>query len=155
MNSRIICIGNRFLEMDSSGPAVFELLSQRPLPDGIEVIQGGLAGLDLLPFLEQGGRVVFVDSVRGFAQPDQVVVLKQEDIVPESGVSYYGHGGGLTYLLGVLPLVCEGTLPEEIILVGLEGKCSWETVNQAADLSLSLALPASCKFQPIAPWNKS
>ena len=46
---------------------VFDRLQEmQPLPAGIELIEGGLAGLNLLPLLERGGRVVFVDAVSGF-----------------------------------------------------------------------------------------
>ena len=37
---------------------------------------------------------------------------------------HFDHGAGLAYLLTVLPKVCDGELPEEIVLVGLEGECT-------------------------------
>jgi len=75
VNSAIICIGNRLMVDDSAGLMVYDQLKQRCLPDTIEVIEGGLMGLNLLPFLERGGRVVFVDNVRGFTRPGSLIVL--------------------------------------------------------------------------------
>lgn len=141
MKASIICIGNRFIAGDEGGPLVFDRLQNLPrLPDGISLIEGGLAGLNLLPLLETGGRIVFVDAVKGFADAGQVVVLAQEDILGNSSELHFDHAAGIHYLLTVLPLVCEGKLPEEIMLVGLEGECSTRMIERAADISLKVAV---------------
>lgn len=140
MKGRIICIGNRFVQEDAAGLAVFaELEKMQSLPPEIELIEGGLAGLSLLPLLEEGGRVVFVDSVIGFTQPGEIVLLDCRDGVPQSDAGHFDHGAGLAYLLAVLPRVCDGELPQEIVLVGLEGQCTGKTIERAAQLSLDIA----------------
>jgi len=139
MTGYIICIGNRFVEEDAAGPAVYDRLQlMQPWPENIEIIDGGLMGLNLLPLLERGGRVVFIDAVKGFGRSDEIVVLKQQQILDYGNTSVFDHSSGLAYLLSVLPHVCEGNLPEEIILIGLEGT-SPRLIEQAAALSLDLA----------------
>lgn len=138
MKSVIICIGNRLLIEDSAALMVFDKLQQRSLPDTIKVIEGGLMGLNLLPFLECGGRVVFVDNVSGFTRRGSLIVLDQEEIIA-TGSEYYDHNSSLAYVLSVLPKVCEGELPEEIVLVGIEGPHTEKLVEEAADLSVSIA----------------
>jgi len=140
VKSRIICIGNRLIPQDAGGLAVLDRLRQQPLPDDVELVEGGLAGLNLLPLLEDGGRVVFVDSVAGFVEPGRVVILDQETIIACLNNDYYGHDAGLAYLLSVLPGVCEGQLPEEMFLVGLEGECTDPVIAEAAGLSLAIAM---------------
>ncbi len=140
MKGFIICIGNRFMSEDASGLLVYDRLRAAASPPaGVEVIEGGLAGLNLLPLLERGGRVVFVDTVRGFAGPDEIVVLDGRQIKGTKSPAHFDHGAGLPYLLAVLPAVCEGELPEEIFLVGLEGRCSPPTLERAAGFCLALA----------------
>jgi hydrogenase maturation protease len=137
----IICIGNRFIEEDAAGPRVFDRIqSMQPLPAGIDLVEGGLAGLNLLPLLEQGGRVVFVDAVRGFTKTGAIVLLTHQEILQAPGNIHFGHGAGLPYLLAVLPKVCDGELPEEMVLVGLEGWCMAETIEKAAKMSVSIAV---------------
>ena len=136
---RIICIGNRLVQEDAAGPAVYDKLRKWALPDNIQVIEGGLVGLDLLPLLEQGGRVVFVDAVSGFTEDGPIVVIDQHNLLQQTEEPTYGHEAGLPYLLAVLPHVCEGTLPEEITLVGLQGLCSDAVIDEAAALSLAIA----------------
>jgi hydrogenase maturation protease len=137
----IICIGNRFVSEDAAGPAVFDRLEEmRPLPAEIEIIEGGLAGLNLLPLLELGGRVVFVDAVSGFTQPGEIILLSSRDILNTFEKTHFDHGAGLAYLLAVLPRVCDGEMPEEIVLVGVEGKYTAETIERAAGLSVTIAV---------------
>lgn len=140
MNTSIICIGNRFFTGDEAGPLVFDRLQElQPLPEGVALVEGGLSGLNLLPLLETGGRVIFVDAVRGFAAADGVVVLHQEEILASKSQLHFDHGAGLPYLLTVLPRVFDGEMPEEILLVGIQGTCTTEMVDQAADVALHLA----------------
>jgi hydrogenase maturation protease len=139
VNGRIICIGNRFIEVDAAGPAVYDRLLEMAIPPGVQLIEGGLAGLNLLPHLERGGRVVFVDAVRDCGQPGEVALLGRAEIEGVAVQSHHDHGAGLPYVLAVLPRVADGPLPEEIFLVGLEGECSMETIDRAARLSIAVA----------------
>jgi len=140
VKSRIICIGNRFVQKDGAGLAVLAGLEEmQPLPAGIELVEGGLAGLNLLPLLEQGGRVVFVDSVNGFTEPGEIVLLDYREILRTVDAGHFDHGAGLAYILAVLPRVCDGQMPEEIVLVGLEGEYTEQTIERAARLSVGIA----------------
>lgn len=140
MKASIICIGNRFVAGDEAGLLVFDRLNNRPeFPEGIALIEGGLAGLNLLPLLETGGRIVFVDAVKGFSDSGGVIILEHKDILGSTSQLHYDHGAGLPYMLAVLPQVCDGELPEEIMLVGLEGECTSQLIEHAADISLTVA----------------
>jgi hydrogenase maturation protease len=137
---RIICIGNSLVGQDTAGPAVYEHLQGIELPAGVEVSEGGMSGLSLLPYLEQGGRVIFVDTVSGFAPPGTVVVLDQQAVINTLDEGHYDHNAGLPYLLSVLPRVCEGELPEEIVLVGVEAEFDTSIIKKAAELSLLISV---------------
>ena len=128
---------------DSDGLAVYDCLLTMHLPDPVEVVEGGLAGLNLLPFLENADRIVFVDTVSGFGEPGSLVILDHETLLNTPHDDYYSHETGLVYMLKVLPKVAEGNLPEEIVLVGLEGPCERRMHEEAAVLSLSIALHGS------------
>jgi len=141
VESSIICIGNRFVAEDAAGPLVFDRIRDRQsLPSHIHLVEGGLAGLNLLPHLESGGRVVFVDSMQGIAAPGTVTMLDWQEIIKMPVNPHFGHETGLAYLLSVLPNVCDGRLPEEIALVGLEGVCSDQMIETATTLSIAIAV---------------
>ncbi|MFH1418396.1 MAG: hydrogenase maturation protease [Planctomycetota bacterium] len=135
--NRIICVGNRYVAQDAAGPMVYDRLTRRELPCDVEVIDGGLAGLDLLRFLPGAERVVFVDAVFGSDQPDGVVVLDAGDAAKHADAAY-DHSAGLAYLLRVLPQVCEAKMPE-VLLVGVQGVPDQSTIAAAADMSLTIA----------------
>ena len=135
--NRIICIGNRYVGEDASGPLVYDVLCQSDLPFGVEIVDGGLGGLNLLSFFEDVCHVVFVDNVHGFSNDGPVVILKGSDIETLHD-NHYGHDAGLPYLLKMLSHVIQGELPR-ISLVGVEGPASAEVIKQAADTALFLA----------------
>ena len=126
------------MEHDRSGLAVYDKLAAKEIPAHIELIEGGISGLNLLIFLENADTVVFVDSVSGFTHPGGVVVLDHTRIIEACPPDHYGHDAGVAYLLAILPGVCETPPPRNIYLVGLEGHCSEETIDNAATLALSM-----------------
>lgn len=122
---------------DTAGPAVHDRLMRWKLPGHIQLIDGGTCGLNLLSHLEYAGEVVFVDTVSGFADPGQVILLEQQEIcVPCCGI--FDHGAGLPYLVSVLPRVCDGPGPERIRLIGLEPPCGEAALTFAARLAMAL-----------------
>jgi hydrogenase maturation protease len=135
MDVRIICIGNPFFLPDAAGPMVYEILSRLQLPQKVELIDGGLAGLNLLRCLEDVGIVVFVDAVSGFRDSPGIVIMNSFEslqIDPECD-----HNTGLSYLLRVAPLVLIGEMPD-IILVGIEGEPGYGLCAQAAQMCLDI-----------------
>ncbi len=133
---RIICIGNRYVAEDAAGPAVYDYLRGLALPADLELIDGGLAGLDLLRYIEGAEQVVFVDSIAGHGEPGSVLVLPQNEVAALAG-SRYDHAAGLPYLLRVLPDVCEGT-PPAVQLVGVAGPADETAIQAAAALALQI-----------------
>jgi hydrogenase maturation protease len=134
---RIVCAGNDLFAEDGAGPAVFESLSRRTLPADVELVDGGISGLGMLRLFDGVERVVLVDAVRGFAPAGEVVVLSAEQVA-DTAEPGHAHSAGVAALLRVLPRVCEGPLPE-VVLVGIEGRAGPEAVRRASDLAVCLA----------------
>lgn len=135
LHGRIICIGNRLFAADSAGPLVYDILQQTALPPGIDLIDGGLGGLNLLPFLEQTDLVLFVDSVSGFQQDGGVLVIDPlHDLYVDET---FGHDSGLAFLLHAAPKVLDEPLPA-VYLVGIDGPPLPRYCRQAAEECLRL-----------------
>lgn len=133
----IICLGNRYVPGDDVGCRVYDHLAGSALPPEVEIIDGGLCGLDLLRPVEGKRRVVFADAVAGLAEPGEIVVLSREQVAGYAG--RYGHGAGLPYLLQLLPQVCQPPLPE-IALVGAEGVVDEDTIRILAERCMEIAI---------------
>ena len=103
----------------------------------LEVIDGGLCGLDLLRLVEGKHRVVFVDALAGVADAGDIVVLSREQVAGYAG--RYGHGAGLPYLMRLLPQVCAAPLPD-IALVGAEGIVDEAVISALAARCMEVAI---------------
>ena len=134
---RIVCVGNRYHPEDVAGPRVYDYLRTIAWPPDVEVIDGGVAGLDLLRFVESAERVVFVDALAGPSAVERVVVLTADEVAANAPDAY-DHAAGLPYLLRVLRRLSDDPVPE-VFLVGIEGRPGRATIAAAGDLSLSLA----------------
>jgi len=133
---RIICVGNRFIADDSAGPMVYDTLMKMEIPENITVFDGGLAGINLLNLIEGAKRVVFVDSVEGFAAQGNVVILQISDVNKYIDDAF-SHNAGLTYLFKVLSSVIDGPIPE-IFIVGVEGRADKLLLQKAAEISIKI-----------------
>ena len=135
---RIVCIGNRYVAQDSAGPRVYDLLCRRPLPEGVEVIDGGIAGLGLLRLADGAERLVFVDAVLGMGTGETVAEI---DAAQVEGLAQgtLDHAAGLPYLLRALPIACDGPVPE-VKVVGVAGAADPKALEMAATLALRLAV---------------
>lgn len=134
---RIICIGNRFYLPDSGGPQVYDILFETQLPATVELIDGGLSGLNLLGLLENVDYVIFVDSVEGFL-PDGGVVIAEDPVLDLEWQTSHDHSSGLAYLLRSAAVALDGPMPG-IYLVGMEGKMTSGLCQEAAQKCLQLA----------------
>jgi hydrogenase maturation protease len=133
---RIICIGNAFQDGDSAGAQVLAWLANARLPEGLEVVDGGIMGLDLLRLVETSERVAFVDAVSGFALPGAVITLEGKSL-DEIATEGYGHSGGFSYLLRALPYLLKPPIP--VCLIGLEPPFPECAIEQAGRLALAFA----------------
>lgn len=135
--ARIVCIGNPYRDDDWVGPAVFAALCvSAPAPD-VEVIDGGLHGLNLLPLLEGVERVIFADTLVPGESEDYLAPTVIADPGAGGAALSFDHAGGLAYLLRAAPLVLDA-LPH-----------LW-VVGAAAAAARSVAPALACIAQELA-----
>lgn len=85
-------IGNIFLEDDGFGVEVARRLPARELPDGVEVRDFGIRGMDLVyALLEEREAVIFVDTVQR-GDPPGTVSLIEPEIELDDAVTLDTHG---------------------------------------------------------------
>src|SRR5947209_15032646 len=102
MSKRILIagIGNVFLADDGFGVEVATRLSDRPLPEGVQVVDFGIRGTDLVyALLEERDVVIFVDTGPRGGKPGTLYLIEPE--VRESGdVTIDTHGMDPVKVLG-------------------------------------------------------
>ena len=94
MSGRILVagIGNIFLGDDGFGCEVVRRLAERELPEGVEVRDFGIRGMDLAyALMEPYEAVVFVDAVPRGEEPGTVYLI-EADVPDEGEVALDTHG---------------------------------------------------------------
>ena len=112
MGERILVagIGNIFLADDGFGVEVVKRLAERELPEGVEVVDFGIRGLDLAYALHEGYEVViFVDATPRGEEPGTVYVIEAE-IEEEGEVALDTHGMDPVKPVRTLVVGCEPQL---------------------------------------------
>lgn len=104
---------------DGAGIEIIELLRQRPLPDDVEVQEGGTAGLGLVPQMADYRRVILVDCVRfgGKAGEWQRFALQEAELLGTEGGLSLHHASLRDALLLAEAL---DVLPPEVIIYGIQ-----------------------------------
>jgi hydrogenase maturation protease len=112
-------IGNVFMADDGFGVAVAERLAERKLPPGVDVVDFGIRGMDLVYALGEGYDVaVFVDAVPRGEEPGTLFVIEPDLREGEVAIDFHGMDP-----VKVIALARElGEVPERVLVVGCEPK---------------------------------
>jgi len=124
----VVCIGNELIADDSIGHDIYErLLELHTFPNmrleycGV----GGIALLDLLCGKEE--LMVVVDAVQLGGNPGTIHVLPWTELPSQSHSAISAHGIGLPEAIAVGYSLFPELMPDDVVLVGIEGKCFNET----------------------------
>jgi hydrogenase maturation protease len=130
MKITLIGLGNILMQDEGVGVHVVKAVQERfAVPPELDIVDGGTAGLDLLPFLEGRDRVLLVDAVDFGKEPGFIGELVNEAIPAAFGKDKASlHHVGLAEVLATARLL--DILPREICLIGIQ--------PQAIDLGLEL-----------------
>jgi len=120
MKIALIGLGNILMRDEGVGVHAIKAVQEHyQVPPELDVVDGGTAGLDLLPFLEGRDRVLFVDAVDFGEAPGFIGVLKNEAIPQAFGKSKSSlHHVGLAEVLAAARLL--DALPPEVCLIGIQ-----------------------------------
>jgi len=115
---RVIGLGNVLMSDDGFGPFVVRVLEATyDCPPGVEFVDAGTPGLDLVPYLLDADAVIFVDTVSSAGVPGEIRVYDREAILrvpPQTRTG--GHDPALKEAL--LTVAAAGAGPARVTLVG-------------------------------------
>lgn len=117
----VVGIGNLLLKDEGVGVHVIRALEKRSLPPDVELIDGGTAGADLLPYLSGAEKIIIVDALRAGGEPGAVYCLTPEDCEPQAeGAGFSLHDLGVLVVLKDLELLEGRKTP--VLIIGVEPK---------------------------------
>jgi hydrogenase maturation protease len=140
MSKRILVagVGNIFLGDDGFGVEVVRRLAKRELPEGVEVVDFGIRGMDLAYALQEGYEVViFVDAIPRGEKPGTVYLLEPE-IEKDGEVVLDTHGMDPVKVIKLSRAL--GAKPTRTLVIGCEPQVvlSGEDYN---DMLMELSFP--------------
>jgi len=125
----ILGIGNILLKDEGVGVHVAKRLKEIPLPENVEVLDGGTAGLDLADFIAGRKKLIVIDAVKAGEKPGTIYRLKEENlsIKPKAIMSFHE----VDLLDAIHMSIVMDEKPEEIVVIGIEPK----DMSDGVDLS--------------------
>jgi hydrogenase maturation protease len=116
----ILGIGNILLKDEGVGVHVVKKLEGMPLPDNVEVVDGGTAGLDLTDFIANRKKVIAIDTVKAGEKPGTIYRLTEKNLRtgPKEIMSFHE----IDFLDALYMSEVMGEKPEETIIIGIEPK---------------------------------
>jgi hydrogenase maturation protease len=111
-------LGNSLRGDDGIGPAVIEWLDRRELPPGVEAIDGGTAGLDIVSTLMGHERAIIVDAANIRRRPGEWVRFTPAARLKDNDTTLSLHSAGLAEALALGAAL--NVLPPTIIISGVQ-----------------------------------
>ena len=131
-NVLILGIGNLLLSDEGVGVHAVRCLAQRELPPGVEVLDGGTSGADLVDHLDGRTKVVVIDAASGDGPPGTVYRCEARELIEQEG-SLSLHEFGLADSLHMAERL--GCAPQRVIVLGVQPA----TMEPGLDLSPEVA----------------
>ena len=157
----VIGVGNAYLSDEGVAGRVLDEVARRA-PPGVEVIDAGLPGPDLLDLLRGRQKAVIVDAVDADGPPGTVYRFHPEDAAPgREGRSHSLHDGNVLLYVNVARALGMGL--EQVVVIGVQPKdlspgrklspAVEEAVAEAAERVLTEVRPPArpADRQPRAP----
>lgn len=121
MQTLVLGIGNLLLGDEGVGCRCVEELERRYLlPDGVECLDGGTAGFELLPLVEDAHTLLLIDAVQDGREPGSVILVEDEQVPRLMLTRTSPHQVGICEVLGTAELI--GRMPKRLLLFGVEPK---------------------------------
>jgi hydrogenase maturation protease len=115
----VIGLGNPLMGDDGLGLVALERLrTEYAIPPEVDLVDGGTWGMNLLPVIEDAGRVVLIDAIDVGAAPGTPVRLERARLPRYLATKISPHQVDLRDVLGLAEL--RGTLPNDTIALGLQ-----------------------------------
>lgn len=115
----ILGLGNTLQTDEGLGVHALKALEEQLGPqEGLEYVDGGVLGLNLLPWVESASHLLLLDAADAGQPPGTLIELTRDEIPLYSGVKMSQHQTTFQEVLGLANI--RGKLPPHLYLVGAQ-----------------------------------
>ena len=130
MEILVLGIGNVLLTDEGIGVRALKEIERRyTFPAGVELLDGGTAGIELLRHIRKRDYLIIIDAMKCDQEPGTVVRIEGNDVPAAFRTRISPHQLGLSDLLAAAMLTDE--LPKNLVLFGVEP----ESIDIGLDLT--------------------
>ncbi len=129
----ILGVGNLLMSDDGVGVHAVRRLEARALPAGVELVDGGTCGLDLLQYFEDVDRLIVLDAANLGREAGAIVRLEGDDVPAFLALKVSPHEINLPELLFSAKLT--GIYPRQVVVLGVQPA----TIETGVELSPPVA----------------
>jgi hydrogenase maturation protease len=148
----VLGIGNILLSDEGVGVHVIDLLKEQyAFSPGIDLIDGGTMGLDLLPLFQIRDKILIIDAVDFGKKAGHVGVLNGNDIPSVLNSKLSVHHIGLSDVLFAAKLMRE--TPPEVCLVGVQPKYLDVGLDMTHEVQEQLPTIIDHVLKKLKDWN--
>jgi len=115
----ILGVGNILLKDEGLGVHVVKMMESMELPEGVELVDGGTLGFDLLGLFEESEKIVIVDALKGGHEPGTIYKVTPEELKGDLNRALSLHQVGLLEVMEMGKLL--GFQPQ-VVIIGIEPK---------------------------------
>jgi hydrogenase maturation protease len=114
----VLGLGNILLSDEGVGVRIVEALdASHELPDGVDLLDGGTSGMDLLDMVADRDCLIVADAVNAAGPAGRLIRLEDDDIRALFELRFSPHQLGLSDLLAALRLVDKA--PRRVVIIGV------------------------------------
>lgn len=155
MAKRILALGLGNILNGDEGAGVYALKElDKILPEkiksGVELVDGGVLGMDLLPYVEQASHLLILDAVDGGAQPGEVLEYPKDEIELFYSGRLSWHQLGFQEVLAVAKV--RGKYPENVYLIGVQPADTKTRVGLSRKTKKSVQKMAKRAVEVLEAW---
>ena len=121
VNILVLGVGNLLLSDEGVGVRALEVFEKRfELPAGVELLDGGTSGMELLGYIQGRDALIILDAVTSEKPPGTIVRMEGDQVPALFRKKISPHQLGISDLIAAARLT--DSLPEKVVLFGIEPK---------------------------------
>jgi len=149
----VVGVGNSILSDDGIGVHAARLLESDPrLPPSVTILDGGTIGLELLPYVSDASRVLFLDAVNSDSAPGTLARMTGKELLGTAG-GCSAHQMGVADLIAALFLVAG--IPQEIVVLGVQPACTDWGTTLTPNVAAALGPLVEAAMAQLQLWEES
>lgn len=132
----VLGVGNILLSDEGVGVWVIKKMQEVELPEDVELIDGGTAGLNLLNYIEGREKLIVIDCLIAEDKPGSIYRVRLEDLTTPAEMITSLHQVGLREILNILSQTSQ---KPETIIIGIVPKTT--AVNMSLSSEVEAVIP--------------